>query len=95
MKHAVCFFALLLLVSVGCAPTSEPEVVSSATVIEGATLIDGVSGNPIEDAVLVIDGGSIVAVGPRSSVEIPEGAARIDASGKTIMPERRPASRQG
>lgn len=40
----------------------------------------------IGDGVLVIDGGRIVAVGPRGAVEIPAEAERVDVRGKTIMP---------
>ncbi len=40
----------------------------------------------IEDGVLVTRGHSIVAVGARDSVTIPEGARVIDVAGKTLMP---------
>lgn len=40
----------------------------------------------IEDGSLVVDGDTIVAVGPSASIEIPTGARVIDASGKTIVP---------
>jgi cytosine/adenosine deaminase-related metal-dependent hydrolase len=54
-------------------------------VING-TLIDGTGTDPIEDAVLIIQGERIVAVGPRSSIDIPEGAHLIDVQGATILP---------
>ena len=40
----------------------------------------------IEDGVLVVEGDSIRAVGPRDAVRVPEGARVIDARGKTIVP---------
>lgn len=40
----------------------------------------------IEDGTVLIDGDRIVAVGPRSEVQVPAGARVIDATGKTIMP---------
>ena len=40
----------------------------------------------IEDGILVTRGHSIVAVGARDAVTIPDGARVIDASGKTLMP---------
>ncbi|MFA9199660.1 MAG: amidohydrolase family protein [Cypionkella sp.] len=40
----------------------------------------------IDDAVVVIDGDRIVAVGPRAGTPIPAGARVIDMAGKTIMP---------
>ncbi|MEM7356251.1 MAG: amidohydrolase, partial [Acidobacteriota bacterium] len=40
----------------------------------------------IEDGVVLITGNRIEAVGPRSEVEIPEGARRFELAGKTILP---------
>jgi imidazolonepropionase-like amidohydrolase/Tol biopolymer transport system component len=40
----------------------------------------------IENGVVVIEKNRIVAVGPRGSVTIPDGARPIDVSGKTVMP---------
>ena len=45
-----------------------------------------VSGAPIEDGTLVVEGGRIVAVGPTATTAVPEGAQRIDARGRTIIP---------
>jgi len=55
-------------------------------VIEGGTLITGSGRATIANAVLVIEGERISAVGPAGSVRIPAGAQVIDARGKTIMP---------
>ena len=49
-------------------------------------MIDGVSNQPIQDAVLVIEGTTIQSVGPSGSVSVPDGAERINAAGKTIIP---------
>lgn len=43
-------------------------------------------GDEIDDGVLVIDEGKIVAVGAADEVDIPADAERVDVSGKTIMP---------
>jgi imidazolonepropionase-like amidohydrolase len=40
----------------------------------------------IEDGVLVVEGGKIVAVGPRSTVKTPPDAETFDVSGKVLMP---------
>jgi amidohydrolase family protein len=55
-------------------------------VIQGGTLIDATGRDPIEDAVIVVDGERIKAVGKRGEVPIPRGAKIIDAKGKTILP---------
>ncbi|MGH8459065.1 MAG: amidohydrolase family protein, partial [Nevskiales bacterium] len=73
----------LLLISAACQRTEGP---SPFTAIEGATVIDGVSNEPIPDAVILIEGTMIRSVGPRENVSIPGGAQRINAAGKTIMP---------
>jgi len=59
---------------------------AQVTALTGATVIDGNGGTPIPDAVIVIAGRKIAAVGPRSSVSVPAGAQRMDASGKYIIP---------
>ena len=55
-------------------------------VIQGGTLIDATGRDPIEDAVIVVEGERIKAVGRRGEVTIPRGAKIIDAKGKTILP---------
>jgi len=52
----------------------------------GATLLDGNGGKPIGNAVVLIDGTRIKAVGAAGSVTIPKDAERIDVSGKYIVP---------
>lgn len=52
----------------------------------GATIIDGTENRPLENATLLITDGRVRAIGPDQTVTIPEGARRIDASGRTIIP---------
>ena len=54
--------------------------------IKVGLLIDGHGGEPIKDAVLLIEGKRITAVGPAASVKIPAGAKITDAADKTVMP---------
>src|SRR5687768_3540943 len=56
------------------------------TVISGATLIDGTTRPPIQDAVIVIDGAKISQAGPRAAVAAPPGATVIDGQGKFVIP---------
>lgn len=58
----------------------------TAHVVVGATVIDGRGGLPLRDAVVVIEGGRIRAVGRRGEVAIPAGAHRVDARGKFVVP---------
>ena len=49
-------------------------------------MIVGDGSDPIEDAVFVVDGDRFAAVGAAGEVEVPEGAARVDLSGRTVIP---------
>ena len=48
--------------------------------------ISPIGGAPIQDGVLIVSGGKIVAIGSRGSVTVPAGAEVIDLNGKVIMP---------
>ena len=54
--------------------------------VVGATLIDGRGGPPVRDAVVVIAGGRITAVGPRQSTPAPKDAEVVEAAGMTVVP---------
>lgn len=56
----------------------------NAQVFKGATIIP-ISGDPIENGVLIIRNGKITAVGG-ADTRVPRNAAVIDVSGKVIMP---------
>ncbi len=57
-------------------------------IITGATLIDGLGGEPVRDPVIVIQGRRIKSVGPRDpkGAPHPPDAEVIDAQGCTLMP---------
>ena len=55
-------------------------------VLAGGRLIDGYGGPPLDNAVVVIEGNTIRAVGREGSVAIPNGARVIDTNGFTVMP---------
>ena len=57
-----------------------------AKAIVNGRVIDGTGGSPLENATIVVEGGSITAIGGAGDVSIPEDAERIDATGKTVMP---------
>jgi imidazolonepropionase-like amidohydrolase len=57
------------------------------TVIANGRLVDGNGGPPVDDAVVVVKDGKISYAGAaKGAPEVPQGAARIDAKGGTIMP---------
>jgi imidazolonepropionase-like amidohydrolase len=55
-------------------------------VLTGATLIDGTGTLPIENAVLLINGDIIEAVGTKNEISIPAQAQVIDVQGKYLLP---------
>jgi imidazolonepropionase-like amidohydrolase len=62
--------------------------VTQTTVLAGARLIDGTGRDPIDDAVVVIEGDRITRVGASAgrAGALPRGARRIDLSGLTLLP---------
>ena len=54
--------------------------------VVGATLIDGTGRPPIRDSVILIAGDHIIAVGPRSSIQVPRGTKTYRADKHWIMP---------
>ena len=57
-----------------------------ATYFEGARLIVGDASAPIENSAFIVQGDSITWVGRRGERQPPAGAARVDLTGKTVMP---------
>ena len=81
MKSLVCAFAMLIALG-----ASGPAAQNRVLVLEGATLVDGTGRPPVPDAVIVIEGGRIKAVGARGQVSTPAGAQVIRLGGRTILP---------
>jgi imidazolonepropionase-like amidohydrolase len=81
---AVLGAAVLAVAGVlAASPRQAPVPVRAFT---GARVIDGSDKPPIDDAVIVVDGGRITAIGPASRISIPAGAERVSLTGKTIAP---------
>lgn len=81
---------LITTTVVGLVATSLLAIVSGQTpttiALTGARVIDGTGAAPIEAATVVINNGSIQAVGRSGAVQIPANVTRVDVSGKTIIP---------
>lgn len=61
---------------------------SGTVALTGARIVTmaAADGGIIDDAVIVVRGDRILAVGPRGQVSIPAGAKTVDVTGKTIIP---------
>lgn len=76
---------LLALAAAGAAqePPSQPTAAPVVTALVGGRVLT-MTGEPAANATIVVVDGKVTAVGP--DVAIPEGAARVDAAGLTILP---------
>ena len=82
--------AIAMVAAAGCARSDSDgsyggEAAGSVTVFEGARIITG-NGSVIEAGVFVVEDGRFAAVGASGDIAIPSGAARVDLTGKSVMP---------
>ena len=88
----VCGLALAGALCWPQAPPSSASRPSASTplVLAGGTVVDvsdwGRSAKDLQDAIVVVSDGRIVAVGSRTDVPIPKGAWVIDCTGKYLIP---------
>lgn len=73
----------LVAALVGCA--SEQRVEGLRAFV-GATIVDGTGAAPVDNGVILVRDGRIDAVGAASDIDVPDGAERIDVSGRYIIP---------
>jgi imidazolonepropionase-like amidohydrolase len=84
-KQISVWLALLSAVMLAVAPVPSGHAQTSATLYAGARLITG-DGTVIENSAFVVEDGRFTRAGRQGEVAIPAGAARIDLTGKTVMP---------
>ena len=78
---------LYLLSATACsAPEPEAPTDTEITVFEGARVIVGDGSDPIENATFVVEDDRFVQVGESGTVEIPDGSAHVDLTGRTVIP---------
>jgi imidazolonepropionase-like amidohydrolase len=78
--------ASLWVVSACSSPPPAPAPLAGVTVFEGARLITGDGGPAIEDSAFLVENDRFTRVGRRGDLDVPAGAARVDLTGKTVMP---------
>ncbi|MCD7098467.1 amidohydrolase family protein [Stenotrophomonas sp. MMGLT7] len=74
----------LLLATLGLATafTATAETVA----LRHVRVIDGQGGTPVANATVLIEDGTIAAVGPDADVDVPAGARQIDLRGRSVLP---------
>jgi len=90
MNRAVCGISIAavlgLALAAGPIQVAAQNPGGTALVIQGGTLIDGNGAAPVQNAVVVMQAGRIIAVGRAGQVAIPQGAQIINANGKYVLP---------
>src|SRR5688572_30542112 len=77
----------LATLGLGLLPASLLAQTATPTLaIVGGRLIDGFGAPPLDNAVVLVAGERIVAIGREGDIEIPAGTQTIDANGMTVMP---------
>ncbi|MXY16048.1 MAG: amidohydrolase family protein, partial [Acidobacteria bacterium] len=87
--NAIGCLCALVLAAAACGPAGEaprPAPERDAAWFEGARLIDGSGGPPIERSAFLVEDGVFAWVGAQGGREPPAHAARVDLSGKTVIP---------
>jgi imidazolonepropionase-like amidohydrolase len=79
------WLAVLSAVMLAVAPVQSGHAQTSATLYAGARLIAG-DGTVIENSAFVVEDGRFIRAGRQGEVESPADAARVDLTGKTVMP---------
>ena len=86
-KHVGLLLTGLFFVAAHSTPVGgQAPRAAGATVFEGARLIAGDGRAPIEDSAFVVDNNRFTEVGRKGQVKVPAGAARVDLTGKTVIP---------
>jgi imidazolonepropionase-like amidohydrolase len=77
---------LLLVAALALAAHPRAQAPAAAVLYEGARLITGDGGAPIESSAFLVQNGRFARVGRKGDVQAPAGAARVDLTGKTVIP---------
>ena len=76
---------LIALGAIAALLGAAPRAPGPGVAIVGATVVDGTAA-PIPDAVVLVQGDRITAVGPRARVGLPKGITIVDGRGKWVTP---------
>jgi imidazolonepropionase-like amidohydrolase len=77
--------ALLALLTLAVAAIVRPAA-AETILFEGARIVPGDGSPAIENGALLVQDSAVWRVGQKGEIALPDGAKRIDATGKTIMP---------
>jgi imidazolonepropionase-like amidohydrolase len=84
MRHFM--FVLLVVTAFSTPGAGQAPQAAGVTVYEGARLIVGDGSAPIENSAFIVANNRFAQIGQRGQLTVPAGAARVDLTGKTVMP---------
>src|SRR5713226_1886866 len=77
--------ACLFFVLAWCWRVDGQTRTTGVTVFEGARLITGDGGAPIENSAFIVENNLFTRVGRRGDLRVPAGAVHVDLKGKTVI----------
>lgn len=77
---------IVLVFLAACPVRGGGQELSGGFAFVGATVVDSATGESLPDAVVLVHGERIVAVGTRGEVVVPSGVAVLDLTGKWLVP---------
>ena len=83
--HRLSFVACSLILVSACSSAPAGQA-SGGVLFEGARLIVGDESAPIESSAFLVENDTVTRVGRKGEVDAPASAARVDLTGKTVMP---------
>lgn len=87
LKRCLLLLSTVLLAACASVPAPRSEAPSSNLVaFVHVSVVPMDSERVLRDQTVIVDGGRIAAVGPARSVNVPDGALRIDATGRYLLP---------
>jgi imidazolonepropionase-like amidohydrolase len=86
MPRLAAFLAFLTIIAAGLHPSAVQQSPAGVTLFEGARLVAGDGSAPIENSAFVVENSRFTRVGRKGEVQPPAGSARVDLTGKTVIP---------
>jgi imidazolonepropionase-like amidohydrolase len=84
MPSSAGLLASVMVLALACSSAAQPPPGARVTALVGGRIVPSPLAASIPDGVVLIEGATVTAVGPRATVRVPAGATVIDCSGGTV-----------
>src|SRR5262245_12806831 len=78
--------AVTKLLAIAALLAATVQTPGTAVLFEGARLIPGDGRQPIASSAMLVENGTIIRIDVKGGIPLPRNAARVDLTGKTLMP---------